>query len=144
MANELSTPYSISDEQIATYQKNGYIKLKNVLSAETLTHYGAEISRVVQEKSRDALPIEERDTYSKAFLACACITIRRFLKRQAVALRHGTRINITGRWATTTPLPRGSRCRRRRWRWVRFRFALAASTFCRTAMWRLAMKVSRS
>ena len=68
MTNELSTPYPLTDEQIALYQKNGYIKLKNVLSAETLAHYGAEISRVVQEQSKQALPLEQRDTYSKAFL----------------------------------------------------------------------------
>jgi len=68
MTNELSTPYPLTDEQIATYQKDGYIKLKNVLSAETLAHYGAEISRAVQQKSKEALPLEERNTYSKAFL----------------------------------------------------------------------------
>lgn len=68
MTHELSMPYPLTAEQIAHFQQHGYVKLKNVLSAEVLTRYGAEISRVVQALNTQKLPLEERGTYAKAFL----------------------------------------------------------------------------
>ena len=46
---------------------HGYVKLKNVLSAGTLAHYGRETSRLVQELNVQQLPLEQRGTYAKAF-----------------------------------------------------------------------------
>ena len=65
---DLSEAYSISPEQIEQYQENGYIKLKHVLSAETLAYYGREITLKVQELNPEHLPIEKRDLYHRAFL----------------------------------------------------------------------------
>jgi len=65
---DLTTPYSISADQIEFYRTNGFIKLKNVLDAETLAYYGAEITRLVMELNTQTQPLEKRDTYSKAFL----------------------------------------------------------------------------
>jgi ectoine hydroxylase-related dioxygenase (phytanoyl-CoA dioxygenase family) len=66
--DELNAPFALTPEQIEQYRKNGYIKLKNVLSAELLDYYGSEISRLVKELNRQAKPMEERTTYEKAFL----------------------------------------------------------------------------
>lgn len=65
---DLTEAYSISSEQIEQYQANGFIKLKHVLSAETLAYYGREITRKVKELNSEHLPIEERDLYHRAFL----------------------------------------------------------------------------
>lgn len=65
---ELNAPYTLTPAQIESYETNGYIKLKNVLSAELLEHYRQAISKRVAELSADALPLEQRDTYGKAFL----------------------------------------------------------------------------
>jgi ectoine hydroxylase-related dioxygenase (phytanoyl-CoA dioxygenase family) len=65
---DLIETYTISPEQIAQFQANGYIKLKHVLSAETLAYYGREITRKVKELNAEHLPIEERDLYHRAFL----------------------------------------------------------------------------
>ncbi len=65
---DLDTIYSISPEQIARFQKDGYIKLKDVLSADVLDYYGKEITRQVLDLSKDWKPLEERSTYGKAFL----------------------------------------------------------------------------
>ncbi len=62
------TAYPLSDAQIDFYRKNQYIKLKDVLSAEELDHYGREITRLVIERNTMRLPMEKRDTYAKAFL----------------------------------------------------------------------------
>ena len=66
--NDLTEAYSISPEQIERYRANGYIKLKHVLSPETLAYYGREISRKVKELNSEHLPLEERDLYHRAFL----------------------------------------------------------------------------
>ncbi|MCU0324768.1 MAG: phytanoyl-CoA dioxygenase family protein [Spirosomaceae bacterium] len=64
----LDTPYQLPAEAIEFYQKNRYIKLKNVLDAETLTYYGEAITRKVNEINKQDKPLDQRDTYGKAFL----------------------------------------------------------------------------
>ena len=68
IAEELDQPFSLSAEQIRFYDKNGYIKLKDVLSPDLLEHYRRIIQKRVAELSADAVPLEQRDTYGKAFL----------------------------------------------------------------------------
>lgn len=68
MSDELSTPYALTQDQIESYRQNGYVKLKDVLSADVLAHYGAEITRVVHALNTQTLPVEERTTYAQAFL----------------------------------------------------------------------------
>lgn len=65
---DLSSAYALRPEQIAAYRREGFIKLKDVLSPEVLAHYGAEIRREVAERSRHYAKLEQRDTYGKAFL----------------------------------------------------------------------------
>ncbi|MEO6828172.1 MAG: phytanoyl-CoA dioxygenase family protein [Acidobacteriaceae bacterium] len=65
---DLGTIYPLTPEQIEQYRVNGYIKLRNVLSAETLEYYGREITRKVKELNSEHLPLEERDLYHRAFL----------------------------------------------------------------------------
>lgn len=60
--------YSLSPEAISFYQKNNFIKLKNVLSAEEIAHFNEVISEEVARKNQQHIPLEKRDTYSKAFL----------------------------------------------------------------------------
>ena len=66
--DELDEPYSLSREQLLFYAENGYIKLKQVLSPTLLEHYRKAISKRVAELSANAVPLEQRSTYGKAFL----------------------------------------------------------------------------
>ena len=68
MKNRLDQPYQLSQESIDFYQKNRYIKLKNVFDAETLAYYGDKISQKVAELNKNDKPLDQRDTYGKAFL----------------------------------------------------------------------------
>lgn len=68
MSKLLDQPYALSPEAIAFYQKNRFIKLKNVLDAETLAYYGERISQKVAELNTNDKPLDQRDTYGKAFL----------------------------------------------------------------------------
>jgi len=65
---DLDEPFSITPDHVAFFQKNGYIKLKDVLAPEVLSHYGQEITRKVKEINKLDLPMEQRTTYQKAFL----------------------------------------------------------------------------
>ena len=64
----LQEPYHLTDDQINFYQKHRYIKLKNVFDADTLDHFNQVISRRVDEMNQEHRPVEDRDTYGKAFL----------------------------------------------------------------------------
>ncbi len=68
IAAELDAPYELSPEAIGFYRENGYVKLRGVLSAGLLEHYRQAIHARVAELSADALPLEQRTTYGKAFL----------------------------------------------------------------------------
>lgn len=64
----LDQPFPLTQDQIDFYRENQFIKLKQVLPAEILEHYGSLIAEKVRELNTMHLPLEERDTYSKAFL----------------------------------------------------------------------------
>jgi ectoine hydroxylase-related dioxygenase (phytanoyl-CoA dioxygenase family) len=66
--NELDTPYLVTPEQIDFYAENGYVKLKDVFSSELLQYFDSVISERVAELSADAAPLDQRNTYGKAFL----------------------------------------------------------------------------
>jgi ectoine hydroxylase-related dioxygenase (phytanoyl-CoA dioxygenase family) len=64
----LKQPYPLSQEQIDFYAANRYIKLKNVLDAQTLAYFNKAISKKVAEINPITTPLAERSTYGKAFL----------------------------------------------------------------------------
>ena len=64
----LEQSYSLSPTQIDFYKKHAFIKLKEVLDAETLAYYNQVISAKVEELNQQVTPLNQRDTYGKAFL----------------------------------------------------------------------------
>ncbi len=69
----LESAYQLENEQIAAFQRDGYIVLRQLLSAEEMTAYRAMIHEAVRvqldAKPRDeSKPMEERDTIGRAFL----------------------------------------------------------------------------
>jgi ectoine hydroxylase-related dioxygenase (phytanoyl-CoA dioxygenase family) len=65
---DIHSPYALHPEQIAQFRRDGCIKLKQVLSPETVAHYGAEITRLTIALNTQSKPLEERSTYDRAFL----------------------------------------------------------------------------
>jgi len=61
-------PYQLTRTQIDFYRENQFIKLKQVLLPEELEYFNKAISEEVEKRSEQHIPLEERDTYSKAFL----------------------------------------------------------------------------
>ena len=68
VSSALNAPFLLSGEQINFFKKNGFIKLKNVLSPEAIAYFNDTISNEVKRLNTQHLPLEERDTYGKAFL----------------------------------------------------------------------------
>jgi ectoine hydroxylase-related dioxygenase (phytanoyl-CoA dioxygenase family) len=64
----LKEPYVLTEEQVTFFEKNRYIKLKEVLNAETLAFYNDAISKRVNVMNTVNTKLEERSTYGKAFL----------------------------------------------------------------------------
>ena len=68
MINALNQFYELPQSAIDFFQKNRYIKLKNVFDADILTFYGDKITRKVAELNNNGKPLDQRDTYGKAFV----------------------------------------------------------------------------
>ncbi|MDA1028372.1 MAG: phytanoyl-CoA dioxygenase family protein [Bacteroidetes bacterium] len=65
---EVNGKYPLAQKQVEFYQKNGFVKLKEVLSAAEVAFYNDAITKAVQDLNKETRPFEERDTYAKAFL----------------------------------------------------------------------------
>ncbi len=59
---------TLSQEQIEFYQKNQFIKIKDVFSQDIILHYNKVISDIVAVLNTEKRKLTERDTYGKAFL----------------------------------------------------------------------------
>ncbi len=64
----LQEPFAVSAEQINAYHQNGYLTIKQVLSADILLYMNDVISAAVAALNTEKAALEERDTYGKAFL----------------------------------------------------------------------------
>lgn len=81
---ELGKTFRLSREAIDYFRENGFIKLKNVLSAEAIQYMDKTISAEVVRLNTQHLPMEERDTYGKAFLQIMNIWTRSELVKEIV------------------------------------------------------------
>ena len=64
----LSSPYTLSADQIDFYQKNRFIKLKEVLNQESNTFFNEVIADQVALMNQEQTALADRSTYGKAFL----------------------------------------------------------------------------
>ncbi|BDI34377.1 phytanoyl-CoA dioxygenase [Capsulimonas corticalis] len=64
----LDSDYSLTQEQIQQYQRDGHILLRGVLSPEEVAAYRAVINEGVARLNWETRALDKRDTYGKAFL----------------------------------------------------------------------------
>jgi ectoine hydroxylase-related dioxygenase (phytanoyl-CoA dioxygenase family) len=64
----LDSDYSLTAEQVAAYQKDGFAVLRNVASAAEVAPYREVLTAMTNEFAKKYAPIEKRDTYGKAFI----------------------------------------------------------------------------
>lgn len=74
LAGERQEPTAVfraagTDRQIIdAYERNGFVKVKGVFNADELAYYREHLSSEVVRRNTNIAPLEERDTYHKAFL----------------------------------------------------------------------------
>ncbi len=66
---DLDSHYPVTPQQVRQFREEGFIKLKNVLSAETIDH----ISPIITDKTFELnplkdVPLEQKDLYNRAFI----------------------------------------------------------------------------
>ncbi len=64
----LAEPFPLTPAQIDFYQKNRFIKIKQVLDAQVIEHFNAVVTQRVEALNTVTTDLQERDTYGKAFL----------------------------------------------------------------------------
>jgi ectoine hydroxylase-related dioxygenase (phytanoyl-CoA dioxygenase family) len=84
VAIELDTPFELGKDEIDFFRENGFIKIKSVLSKETLDTMDAIISAEVNRLNTQHLAMKDRDTYGKAFLQIMNIWTSSELVKQIV------------------------------------------------------------
>ena len=68
MPIDIDTPYPLDAAHVERFRRDGYLRLKDVFDAQTLHHYGQEITWLTLARSTQTTPLEERSTYDRAFL----------------------------------------------------------------------------
>ena len=76
MLPELNSDYPLSPEQVAHYQTNGWALLRSVAAPDEVMPYREVITSMTNEFAKRYAPIEQRDTYGKAFLQVGNIWTR--------------------------------------------------------------------
>ncbi len=93
--------YPLTSTQLESYRQNGFIKLKNVLSPQTLAYFNSEFTRKVFDLNTLYLSMEERTTYQKAFLQVMNLwqhspIIRQFVFGQKLARIAAELLGVSG------------------------------------------------
>ena len=65
---ELTTAYPVTDEQVAAFAADGFVRLAQVATREEAAAYRAPIATAVERLSTETRPLAERDSYGMAFL----------------------------------------------------------------------------
>lgn len=74
-------------EQIETFRRDGFIRLKDVFSPQALESYEQVITDALEEESANLPPLDQRDTYGRAFIQIENIWRRRPQVQQIVLSR---------------------------------------------------------
>ncbi len=87
---DLSSDYSLTPQQIADYQRDGHILLRGVCSPEEIAVYRRILTDAAYRFNTETRPMEERDTYGKAFLQAMNLwTQDEAVRRYVLARRFG-------------------------------------------------------
>ena len=64
----LNHAYTVTPEQASFFSQYGFIKIKNIFDSSVIDDMNIVISNEVNRLNNQKIPLEERDTYDKAFL----------------------------------------------------------------------------
>ena len=63
----LDEPYALKDADVAAYRRDGAVRLPQVLDDKTLDAVRETLRALTKAGDRATVPLEERDTYGRAF-----------------------------------------------------------------------------
>ena len=98
---DIESPYPVSDAQVKEFTRDGFIRLRNVFSPETISHYGPRITALTIERNTQARPLAERSTYDRAFLQVMNLwehsdIVREFVLGQRLGRIAATLLQVAG------------------------------------------------
>jgi ectoine hydroxylase-related dioxygenase (phytanoyl-CoA dioxygenase family) len=64
----LDESYKLTTDQVEGYRKNGHLLLRSVANADEIAVYEPVLTELVRRSNNHNKPLEERDTYGKAFI----------------------------------------------------------------------------
>ncbi len=64
----LNSEYALSSDQISSFRNNGHVMLQGLCSSQEVQEARTLLNRAVERLKTEDRPLEERDTYGKAFL----------------------------------------------------------------------------
>lgn len=89
---ELDQPYDTTEEQRTQFRRDGFIKLKQVLSPAIISFYDQQVTEKVLELNHNLKPMSERTTYERAFLQVVNLWTQCEIVKQLVFSRRLARI----------------------------------------------------
>jgi ectoine hydroxylase-related dioxygenase (phytanoyl-CoA dioxygenase family) len=92
---DIDSAYHLPDRAAERLAENGYVRLPRVLTPATVAHYEPTITAQVIERNVMHLPMDQRDTYSRAFLQVTNLWQHDDLVRELVFSRRLARIAAT-------------------------------------------------
>ena len=66
--DRLNEPFQVTEQQLASFRRDGFVKIRGVLPPIVTTYMDGVISAEVDRLNTQSLALDERDTYGKAFL----------------------------------------------------------------------------
>ncbi|MBV8689299.1 MAG: phytanoyl-CoA dioxygenase family protein, partial [Candidatus Eremiobacteraeota bacterium] len=68
MPFDLDSVPKLEEATIGAFERDGFVRIKSLLSAHLLDHFGPQISQEVARRNPITVPLDERDTYHRAFI----------------------------------------------------------------------------
>lgn len=65
---DLSSPHRVSPETVAAYRRDGHVVVRGLASADEVGVYAAHVAGASAGLAGQTLPLDERDTYGRAFV----------------------------------------------------------------------------
>jgi ectoine hydroxylase-related dioxygenase (phytanoyl-CoA dioxygenase family) len=89
---DLSGAYPLTETQIADFQRNGHVLLRGVCSPTEIAAYRPVLNEATARDNRETRPMEERDTYARAFLQIMNLWVKDEAVRRYVLARRFAKI----------------------------------------------------
>ncbi len=98
---EITGEYQVEAEQVKSFQRDGHILLRHVASPSEVEDYRTPITLAVKQLNTQNKPLNERDTYGKAFIQISNIwesheNVRRFVLARRFAKLAADLMGVSG------------------------------------------------